>query len=186
MYVSLHCLPMLGSVINPQQNILRLLAIMYKLICASILSFALSSFAYADYVEVTVDAANVRISPSEASEIVGQAYKGMIFSLEGTAESWLQIALPSGEYRYLHVSLAATVNSVPALTDSEAILRSACEEYLSAEKQANLQAEALEPDFMKRIDLSRVLTDKYKLEIHNKYKIPPARKGELSVWCVTN
>lgn len=139
-----------------------------------------------EYVEVTGSTANVRISPSESAQIVGKAYKGMIFSLEGTPENWYEVALPSGEYRYFHTSLGTPVESVAELTNPISVLKSACAEYIAAERRANKQAKAQEPDIMKQIDLSRVLVDKYKLEIHKKYDIPPARKVELTVWCVTN
>ena len=110
------------------------------------------------YVEVTGSTVNVRISPSESAQIVGKAYKGMIFSLESTPDNWYEVVLPSGEYRYFHTSLGAPVNSVAELTNSINVLQSACAEYIAAERSANEQAEAQEPDFMKQIDLARVLT----------------------------
>ena len=159
---------------------------MIKYMLALSLVFVAAHATADEYVEVTKDNVNIRTDASESAEVVSQAYKGMIFKLGKKNGDWYGIVTPSGEYRYLHSSLGTISNTEPTLTDSEAVLKVACQEIIAAEGKANEEAQAIEPDILKQIDVSRVFVDKYKLAIFKKHDIPPARSVSLNVWCATN
>ena len=121
----------------------------------------------AQYLRVTGSSVNVRQGPDVGSTVVGTAGVGDVFYRLGEMGEWYVIKLFSGENRYIHVSLAETMDDVPALTDSENTRRMAFEGFLRAEDRSFIEAEAKIPpsDTLANIELQRILNDQYKLQV---------------------
>ncbi|TCS92347.1 SH3 domain-containing protein [Hazenella coriacea] len=57
-------------------------------------------------VQVTVNIANIRVSPSLSSTVLTKAKKGSIFTLKAYNKEWFQVQLPNGKIAYLHSTVA--------------------------------------------------------------------------------
>ncbi len=155
------------------------------LMCFALI-IAMPAIAYSadEYIQVTGDEVNVRLLPSTSSVIITTARKGDVFKLKGRKQGWYAIAMFSGEYRYLHSSLAELTKSVPPLSSSTGVRRKACQALVRAQDRAVAEAEARYPtDFGRETDLERLLYDRYELPIFQKYGIAPAHNSKLVVEC---
>lgn len=136
------------------------------------------------YVRIDVPAANIRVNPTTSSGVVGKAVKGDVFEYEGRQGDWLRINMFSGEYQWVHASLASLIGDPPTYPASANRRRSIFEAMVRAEDRAVRESMARYPnpaDFRRQTDLQRLLDDRYKLETANAKKFPVAWWNRLVV-----
>ncbi len=140
-----------------------------------------------EYIKLSKDGVNIRFSPNTNSIVVAKGMKGDVFTLKKTEGNWCVISMFSGEYRYIHTSLAKKVATVAPLTSSADIKKKAFRELVKAQDKAVSESNATYPnDIYKQIDLERILYDKYELPIFRKYSIPPPWNSKLVLEGVKN
>lgn len=129
-----------------------------------------------DLIVITDDEVYIRTEPN--GTVIGQAQPGDVFEIGGTDGDWFMIHMFSGEYRYVHSSLALHTDSLPRQQD-EATRRSAFQALVNAEDRASAEADRRIPpatveDINRNIDLQRLLDDRYKLEVCHRFGVQPA------------
>lgn len=67
-------------------------------------------------VQITVNRANVRVSPSLSSAVLTKASKGSTFTLKAYNNEWFQIQLSNGKVAYLHSTVAKKLTSAPSFS----------------------------------------------------------------------
>jgi len=137
--------------------------------------------------EITVDKCSIYTSPDSSSSIVAQAQKGDMFELkgEGGGGRYYKITMFSGEWRYIPKSAANSVEYRVSLP-SNSVCRIVWDALGKIEAQAMKEADFKYPPQNKdninnNIDYSRILFDKYKLEMFRKYRIQPPVYGKILV-----
>lgn len=133
---------------------------------------------------ITGENVNIRTEPS--GTVITQARSGDVFEFRERDGDWLAILMFSGEYRYVHASLARPTDSVPAQPD-EATRRRAFQALVRAEDRATAEADHQIPPtargtIERNIDLQRILDDRYKLDVCHRFDgIQPAHYNSLKV-----
>ncbi len=138
------------------------------ILAALIVTMSVTAYSADQYVQVTGDNVNIRFAPSTSSQIITTSRKGDIFELEGEEQEWYEISMFSGEYRYIHKSLAQGVSYEPEVPTSVSVRQQMYKAIWDVEGKAMADADRRYPptiDVMKNIEYSRILEDKYKLEI---------------------
>ncbi len=144
----------------------------YLISVALMITMSVTAYSADQYVQVTGDNVNIRFSPSTSSQIIASARKGDIFELEGEEQEWFAISLFSGEYRYIHKSLAIEVPYEPKMPESVSVRQQMYKAFWDLEGKAMADADRRYPptiDVMKNIDQSRILEDQYKLEVVHQF-----------------
>ncbi len=144
----------------------------YLMSAAVIMMMSVTLYSADQYIQVTGDNVNIRFSPSTSSQIIASAQKGDIFELEGEEQGWFAISMFSGEYRYIHKSLAKEIPYEPKVPGSVYVRQQMYRAFWDLEGKAMADADRRYPptiDVMKNIDHSRVLEDKYKLEVVHQF-----------------
>jgi len=139
---------------------------------ALMITMSVTAYSADQYVQVTGDNVNIRFSPSTSSQVIASARKGDIFELEGEEQGWYEISMFSGEYRYIHNSLAKEVPYEPKMPESVSVRQQMYRAFWDLEGKAMADADRRYPptiDVMKNIDHSRILEDKYKLEVVHQF-----------------
>ncbi len=142
----------------------------------------------AQYVRITGEAVNVRTEPSTQSTVIVVAERGDVFEFEGRRGPWLEINMFSGEYRWVHESLAEVTSVAPQMPTSEATRRSAFVAVVRAQDRALAESERRFPDgtnsnidyIIARIDYERLLYDRFELPIFRRHGIAPALRIPLN------
>jgi len=138
------------------------------------------------FIEITGNTVNIRTGPSTSTTIVALAKKGDIFELKGEINGWYKINMFSGEYRYVHKSLAKLTTYTISLPSSASIRQEIFNLIGEAEDRAMDEADQKYPmnipnNIDQNIDYERLLIDKYKLTIFHEFKIQPVIYKELVV-----
>ena len=136
------------------------------------------------HIQITGENVNIRLKNTTGSTLVAKAKKGNIFEFVSEKGNWFEINMFTGEYRYIHKSLGKIVSYVPVLPKSEATRKAIFHELGEAEDKAMLEADKKYPpsvDIYKNIDYCRILEDRYKLEIFNRYEVQPPIYTKLIV-----
>ena len=140
-----------------------------------------------EYIKIIKDVVNIRFEPNTSSTIIAKGKKGDVFELVESEGKWYSIYMFSGEKRYLFKSLSKKINDAPGLPKSTKIKIKVFRELKKSEHRATNQAVAKYPnDINKQIDFERLLDDRYKLIIFQKYAISPARYNKLAVEGIEN
>lgn len=135
-----------------------------------------------EYIKVTKESVNIRFKPSSSSQIISAAKKGNVFEFYKEVGDWYAVFIFSGEDRYIHKSLCEKITYSFNLPDDEQQRKKVFKELLSAEDRATNEADRKYPnDVMKNIDQQRVLDDRYKLLVINKYNLQPPIYDELKL-----
>ncbi len=145
-----------------------------KCLLSSALMIMMSVTAHSadQYVQITGDRVNIRFSSSTSSQIIATARKGDIFELEGEEQDWYAISMFSGEYRYVHKTLAQGVSYEPKVPGSVSVRQQMYKAFWGFEGKAMADADRRYPptvDVMKNIEYSRILEDKYGLEVVHRF-----------------
>ncbi len=142
------------------------------ILAALMITMSVTVYSADQYIQVTGDNVNIRFSPSTSSQIIATARKGDIFELEGEEQGWYEISIFSGEYRYIHKSLAQEVFYEPEVPASISVRQQMYRAFWDLEGRAMTDADRRYPptmDVMKNIEYSRILEDKYKLEVVHQF-----------------
>ncbi len=156
-----------------------------------------SALAEDKYVEIIGNKVNIRSGSSTKSSIVAKALKGDIFKYYGEKGDWYKISMFSGESRYVHKSLSKFTEYETELPNEVSKRRTIFREILRAEDRAQAEADRKYPmsdkygrsipgNIEKNIDYSRILNDKYKLEVIHKFNIQPPTYSKLVIEGVKN
>ena len=133
-----------------------------------------------NYIKVITSNVNIRFGPSSSSIVITQAKEGNIFKLNSKKGDWYEIVMFSGEYRYIHQSLCEKHDYVVVSPESEQLRKKVFRALLSAEDKATAAADRKYPnDIIRNIDYSRILYDKYKLEVLNSFSLQPPVYSEI-------
>jgi hypothetical protein len=144
----------------------------WLIFAALIVTMAVTAYSADQYIQVTGDNVNIRFSPSTSSQIITVARKGDIFKLEGEEQEWYAISMFSGEYRYIHKSLAQELFYEPIAPGSVSVRQQMYRAFWDLEGKAMAEADRRHPptvDVMKNIEYSRILEDKYKLAVVHQF-----------------
>jgi len=138
------------------------------------------------FIEITGNTVNIRTGPSTSTTIVVRAKMGDIFELKGETNGWYKINMFSGEYRYVHKSLAKLTTYTISLPSSDSIRQKIFNLIGEAEDRAMDEADQKYPmnipnNINQNIDYERLLIDKYKLTIFHEFKVQPVIYRELIV-----
>lgn len=128
-----------------------------------------------DYVEVIVPKAEILFDTLSASGITVQSHKGNIFELAEITRNYYGIYMFTGEMRFIKKDDSRKIEYNPSLPKNLQLNKLVFREIIKAEDLAQKNADELInfKDVIKNIEYKRILTDKYKIEIFNKYKIQP-------------
>ena len=156
---------------------------------ALMITMSVTVYSADQYVQVTGDNVNIRFSPSTSSQIIASARKGDIFELEGEEQGWYEISMFSGEYRYIHKSLAKELSYEPIMPGSVSVRQQMYRAFWDLEGKAMAEADRRYPptlDVMKNIEYSRILEDKYKLEIVHQFNTQAPIYTKIAVEGIEN
>lgn len=141
-----------------------------------------------NYVEVIVPKAEILFDTLSSSGITLQSYKGNIFEIAEIAGNYYGIYMFTGEMRFIKKEDSRKIEYNPSLPKNLQLNKLVFREIIKAEDLAQKNADELISfkDVIKNIEYKRILTDKYKLEIFNKYKIQPGDYHKIILEGVTN
>ncbi len=118
----------------------------------------------AQFVRVTSDFANIRVTPNPDSKIVGEAFKGDIFSYIKEENDWIGIDMFSGVPRYIHRSLAVVFTHGLSAPFSNDICPQLMERLEEVKEKSLIESD----------DKSQnILLDSYILEIFHEFDLQP-------------
>jgi hypothetical protein len=122
------------------------------------------------YVKVILSGVEIKFSPSSSSQTVTRAINGNIFELREEKGDWYGIIMFSGEWRYIQKSTCVKIKYGQILPKDVQFKKMVFKSIVVAEDKAQAEADVKYPtDIYKNIDYMRILDDKYKLEVINKY-----------------
>lgn len=132
------------------------------------------------YIKVMRERVNIRYENNLKSIIIAKARKSDIFKLTSEKGDWYEITVFSGDYRYIYRSLAKIILYLPSLPKSESTRRAVFLELVEAKNQVIIDTnKKLPTSIYNKIDYSRILEDRYKLEIFHRYNIQPPTYWQL-------
>ena len=118
----------------------------------------------AQFVRVISDFANIRVTPNPDSKIVGEAFKGDIFSYIKEENDWIGIDMFSGVPRYIHRSLAVVFTHGLSAPFSNDICPQLMERLEEVKEKSLIESD----------DKSQnILLDSYILEIFHEFDLQP-------------
>ena len=134
------------------------------------------------YVKIILPGVDIKFSPSSSSKTITQAINGNIFELSEEKGDWYGIFMFSGELRYIQKSTCVKIKYDQNLPKDVQFKKMVFKSIVVAEDKAQAEADVKYPtDIYKNIDYMRILVDKYKLEVLNKYKLQPPVYQELKI-----
>lgn len=143
-----------------------------------------------EYVKITGGEVNIRTAPSITAVVVAVAEEGDIFEVRGKMLEWFEIALFSGEKRYVSRSLATPADYTPILPPLTAECQRVFRALKSAERRASAQAGLKYPimnrygrpipgNVARKIGHEKLLNDRYKLQVMQESGLQPPVYGVL-------
>ena len=134
----------------------------FFLLTLFIIIFTFSAFA--QFVRVTSEFANIRLMPDTESIIIGKAFENDIFGYEGEENDWIKINMFSGEHRYIHHSLV----KVLTLGISTPFSDDVCPELMERLEEAR-ERSLTESD----VESQNVYFDRNVLDIFHEFNLQP-------------
>ena len=92
-----------------------------------------------EYIQIIKPDINIRFSPTTASTIVGHAFDGEVYVLNGENEKWYSVLMPSGESRWIYKTLVEKIELEDTLSNTLDLLEIQ-EELKIASDKANQDA----------------------------------------------
>jgi hypothetical protein len=133
------------------------------------------------YVRITKDGVKIRVSPTQAGEVVTTANRDDVFEFSDRQGDWYEIFMFSGESRYVHVSVADHILWPPEMPSDVTLRHRVFDALLAAEDRADHEATtafASQPSMY--IDRKRLLTDRYKLSVCHQLHFPACYSGKVA------
>ena len=137
------------------------------------------------YVQIEEEVVNIRFKPTTSSSIVGQAILGQVFLRTDAMNNWIEIKLPSGEYRWIYRSLVSLVTDYGAILDNVNI-SSLQNALIDAKQRANNDSYNKNIESMGQKEIEMFLLDKYTLSVFRTYAVSPIHYDELMNLSVSN
>ncbi len=158
--------------------------VLVVIVLIAVLNAAVPSAVCKEYVVMISRNINLRTGPGTDRFIVGRAWKGDIFELVGEIESWYEIMMFSGDYRYVSKTWSAKLTesdispghrmTLPVSDDS---LRAMQRDVLHAKERAAREADEIIPasvDYERNMVFRRMLEDRHIMEVMGMYSVQPA------------
>jgi len=163
--------------------------LLFVFFSATIFMIVFSLFAFAEFVQVISEYANIRPTPDTKSIIIGEAYKDDIFEYKDKENDWIKIIMFSGEYRYIHHSLVKVIDNHSLPPFSKDICKSLVKRLKEAEERSLLASNHKYPlnkqgNEKKNVEFQKILLDRYFLEIFQEYQIQPAIYCDVMILCM--
>lgn len=117
-------------------------------------------------------------------EVIGRVAAGTVLRLSDDLGDWFKVSLFSGDARYVRKQFAApAANYKPTPPADEGVRRQVFAAFAAAEDKSRTEAERLVPSsqVMRQIDVMRVLDDRYKLQVAQRFKVDPTIYRALAV-----
>ena len=133
-------------------------------------------FSQEQCIKITGSNVNIRAINNSSSLIIGKAHKGDVFAYKSTNDSWYRIVMFSGEYRFVHINFAKLVNYDIKIDLSDKNILKFIDTLGECESRAFNEANTkydVKTEIYKNVEYSRILIDRYKLEIFHDWKIQP-------------
>tara|TARA_B100001250_G_scaffold265107_1_gene228602 strand:- start:295 stop:1143 length:849 start_codon:yes stop_codon:yes gene_type:complete len=130
------------------------------------------------YVQIEEEVVNIRFKPTTSSSIVGQAVLGQVFLRTDAMNNWIEIKLPSGEYRWVYRSLVSLVTDYGAIL-SNVNISSLQNALIDAKERANKDSYKKNIESMNQKEVEMFLLDKYTLSVFRTYEVSPIHYDEL-------
>ncbi|MDA2939287.1 SH3 domain-containing protein, partial [Acidobacteria bacterium AH-259-A15] len=151
---------------------------LFFFICISATTCLASQVAYGakNYIQITKRRVNIRFAPTISSPLIAKANRGDIFELKGEKRGWYEIHLFSGDWRYVHKSLARESTYSPEVPNSRSLRRQVFKAWVEVEAKVQREADRRYPpstSLKKNIEYSRILADRYKLGVAHKFEVQP-------------
>jgi hypothetical protein len=150
----------------------------------------------AEYVMMRGDKINIRTGPGLDRAIVAQAAKGDMFEIVGETDDWYEIALFTGDHRFVHKFWAIEVGDPDSLPDinlrlpqSAGTRRSLFIDIYFAEARAQDQADEIIPpsaDRERNRHFRRMLEDQAILTVMDIYDVQPVLYWDLMEEAIAN
>ena len=132
------------------------------------------------YVQVSAPRAAVHEAADAKSPLIGYARRGDIFKLADAPTGWTGVVLFSGDVRFLPAPQARRTSYSPALPPELFLRRELFRGFSKADARAKAEAQRKSPsDFGAQGRLQRVLEDRYKLEVVQRYRLPAPVYGPI-------
>ena len=125
-----------------------------------------------EYIQIIKPDINIRFSPTTASTIVGHAFDGEVYVLNGENEKWYSVLMPSGESRWIYKTLVEKIELEDTLSNTLDLLEIQ-EELKIASDKANQDANTEIIGQLNKIDVNNILFDRYVLMVLQNYNISP-------------
>jgi len=151
--------------------------IIFFLLTLFIIIFTLPAFA--QFVRVTSEFANIMLMPNTESIIISKAFENDIFEYGGEENGWIKINMFSGDYRYIHPNLVKVINYGISAPFSDDICQSLMKRLEEAEDRSLVESDNKYPlsnseNMEKNNEYQRMLLDRYILEIFHEFNLQPA------------
>tara|TARA_Y100001968_G_C19389524_1_gene734780 strand:+ start:330 stop:1112 length:783 start_codon:yes stop_codon:yes gene_type:complete len=131
-----------------------------------------------EYIEIIKTDINIRMLPTTASPIVGHAFKGELYILNGEKPKWYSVLLPSGESRWIYKRLAQKITTIDSIPDTLDML-SIQEELKIASDNAHKDANEEKIKNLNKIEINNILFDRYNLMVLQNHKISPVHYKKI-------
>ena len=132
----------------------------------------------AQFVRVTSDFANIRVTPNPDSKIVGEAFKDDIFRYINEENDWIEIDMFSGVPRYIHLSLVKIIDYGISASFSNNICQRLMKRLEEVKDKSLAESNNSYPlsnseNMEKNIEYQRMLLDRYILDIFHEFDLQP-------------
>jgi hypothetical protein len=129
------------------------------------------------YVRVSVPRAAVREAADAKAPLVGYARRDDVFKLSQEQEGWYGVVLFSGDVRYIPAAQLKKSSYSPSAPPELFLRRELFRAFAKADTRAKAEAERKNPaDFGKH---QRLLEDRYKLDVVQRYRLPAPVYGPI-------
>ena len=150
--------------------------IIFFLLTLFIIIFTFSAFA--QFVRVTSEFANIGLIPDTEATIIGKAFENDIFGYEGEENDWIKINMFSGEHRYIHHSLVKVISYGISASFSNDICQGLMKRLEEAEDRSLVESDNRYllnngENTEKNNEYQRILLDQYILEIFHEFDLQP-------------
>ena len=123
-----------------------------------------------EYIEIIRPDINIRMLPSTSSPIIGHAFNGEIYFVDGENDKWYQVRFPSGESRWIYKKLAKKTSNNSNL-ELDLDYKFLQQELKIASDNANKDANEENIGDLNKIQVNNILFDRYVLLVLQKYNI---------------
>jgi hypothetical protein len=144
-----------------------------------IFTFLFSCFSFSqNYIQIVKTDINIRMKPTTSSHIIGHAFYGEIYELNGEQDKWFSVLLPSGETRWIYKRLAQKIEfekNIPEDLDIEFLQ----EKLKRASHQANKDANEEFVKGLNKLEVNNMLFDRYVLLTLQEFSVSPVHYNSI-------